>query len=267
MLAAVLAGQAGGVDAPPLKPVRSWNIEYADSMCVAARAYGDPAAPIVIAFKPTPFGDMLQGVVLGTKKQLGRQARVQIELAVSGHELGEKQDGTRVHFPNEDRAVLTFYLARDQLESLVGASTFSIRASGSAPISVALAMGKPVLAALRTCESNLLQHFGYDPAKIAAIAEKAQGIDPAQWLSSDDYPMSALNAARQGVSFIGWTISPGGRVSNCRVLQSSGTPELDKAACDAIQRRGRYRPALDAAGNPVESYSTRNVRWSLPGHG
>lgn len=264
MLAAALAGQAGGADAPPLKPVRAWNMEYADSMCVAARAYGDPAAPITIAFKPTPFGDVLQGVVLGTKKQLGRPARVKIDLLVAGRELDEQQNGTRVHFPNEDRAAITFYFSREQFESLVGVPSFTVRASGSPPISVALAMGKPVLAALRTCETDLLQHFGYDPAKIAAIAKQAEGASAGQWITNDDYPVSALNANRQGVSFIGWTISPAGRISDCRVLRSSGTPELDEAACNAIQRRGRYRPALDAAGNPVESYSTRNVRWQLP---
>ncbi|WP_294322025.1 energy transducer TonB [uncultured Sphingomonas sp.] len=263
MLAAMLVGQAGGADAP-LKPVRSWNMEYADSMCVAARAYGDPAAPITIAFKPTPFGDVLQGVVLGTKKQLGRQARVKIDLLVSGRELGEQQSGTRVHFPNEDRAAITFYFSREAFESLVGASTFTVRAAGSPTISVALSMGKPVLAALRTCETDLLQHFGYDPVKIAAIAKRAEGANAAQWITNDDYPTSALNGNRQGVSFIGWTVSPSGRISDCRVLRSSGTPDLDKAACEAIQKRGRYRPALDAAGNPVESYSTRNVRWLLP---
>lgn len=265
LLAAVLAGQVGGADAPPLKAVRSWNMEYGDSMCVAARAYGDPVAPITIAFKPTPFGDMLQGVVLGPKKQLGRQARVKIDLMVSGRELGEQQNGMRVHFPDEDRAAITFYFSREEFESLVGAPTFTVRASGSPTISVALSMGKPVLAALRTCETDLLQHFGYDPAKIAMIAKQAEGASPAQWITNDDYPPSVLNEHKQGVSFIGWTISPVGRISDCRILRSSGTPALDKAACDAIQKRGRYRPALDAAGKPVESYSTRQIRWQLPG--
>lgn len=265
MLAVVLAGQAGIVDAPPLKPIRSWNMEYADSMCVAARAYGDPTAPIILAFKPTPFGDVLQGVVLGTKKQLGREARVKIDLLVPGRQLDEQQNGTRVHFSTEDRAAITFYLSREQFESLVGVPTFTVRASGGPAISVALSMGKPVLAALRTCETDLLQHFGYDPQKIAAIARQAEGANAAQWITNDDYPSSALNGNRQGVSFIGWTISASGRISDCRVLRSSGTPDLDRAACEAIQKRGRYRPALDAAGNPVESYSTRNVRWQLPG--
>lgn len=234
-------------------------------MCVAARAYGDAAAPVTIGFKPTPFGDTLQTVVLGTRKQLGRQARVDVVLEASGREFGEKLEGARVHFPGGDKAVLTFYLSRDRLEALVGVPALTIRASGNAPISVALSMGKQVLAALKTCETDLMVHFGYDPAKIAAIAKQAEAANNEIWLSADDYPASALNAHNEGTTLIGWTIASSGRVTDCRILKSSGTAELDKAACTGILKRGRYRPALDAAGNPVESYSTRIVRWSLPG--
>jgi len=265
MLAAVLIGQAGEADAPPLKPVRPWNIEYADSMCVAARAYGDVAAPITIAFKPTPFSDMLQAVVLGTRSQLGRQARVDVSVEAPGREFGEKFEGTRVHLPKDDRAVISFYISRDQLESLVGAPKFTVRASGGPPISVNLAMGKPVLAGLRACETDLLVHFGYDPAKIAAVVTPAQSISPAEWITNEDYPLSALSERLDGISYIGWTLSVEGRVTNCKVLQSSGVSALDQAACGAVMKRGRAKPALDAAGKPVESYSTRRVRWQLPG--
>jgi len=265
MLAAVLAGQAGGADAPPLKPVGTWNLEYADSMCVAGHNYGEATAPITIGFKPTPFSDTLMVAVVGTRRQLGRQGVVDLTLAAAGRDFVEPKKATRVHFPTGDRAILTFYIAREQLESLVGASTFTIAAAGGPPITVALSMGKPVLAALRTCEVDLLKHFGYDPAKIAAIAKRAEGASKGEWLSNADYPVSALRAGRQGTTLIGWTISTEGRITDCKVLKTSGTPELDKAACDGILQRGRYRPALDAAGNPVESYSTRNVRWQLPG--
>lgn len=264
MLAAALAGQAGGAEAP-LKAVGAWNLEYADSMCVAARNYGDAAVPITIGFKPTPFSDMLMVAVVGTRRQLGRQGVVDIKLAAAGRDFAESKKATRVHFPTGDRAVLTFYIAREELESLVGATTFTIDAAGGPPLTVALSMGKPVLAALQTCEVDLLKRFGYDPVKIAAIAKRAEGASKGEWLSNADYPVSALRARRQGTSLIGWTISTEGRITDCKVLKSSGTPELDKAACDGILRRGRYRPALDAAGNPVESYSTRNVRWQLPG--
>ncbi len=63
---------------------------------------------------------------------------------------------------------------------------------------------------------------------------------------------------------IGWTIGTDGRAVDCRVLKTSGVPDLDQASCRALVKRARYRPALDAMGKPVESYGTRNVQWLLP---
>lgn len=265
MLAAMLAGQAGGADAPPLKPIGTWNVEYADTMCVISRRYGDAGAPITVGFKPTPFSDILQAVVLGTPRQLGRQGRVEVVLAAPGRDLGEKLRGERLRYPKGDRAILVYDISRETLEALPGAPQLTIRATDGPPLTVALTMGRATLAALRTCEADLMQHLGYDPAKIAAIVTPARGASPVEWITYDDYPVSALNDGRQGTSYIAWTISTEGRMTDCKVLQSSGTPALDEAACTAILKRGRAQPALDAAGKPVESFSTRRVRWQLPG--
>jgi protein TonB len=49
------------------------------------------------------------------------------------------------------------------------------------------------------------------------------------------------------------TISPNGRATACRVYRSSGFPDTDAAACRlAIERLG-FKPATNAAGEPVTS--------------
>ena len=88
--------------------------------------------------------------------------------------------------------------------------------------------------------------------------------DPSRWISTDDYPSRALREGKEGVTRITWDINTEGRVENCRVVSSSGTPELDEAACRAITRRGRYKPALDQNGNPIRSSESRSVRWQIP---
>jgi len=47
------------------------------------------------------------------------------------------------------------------------------------------------------------------------------------------------------------TISPEGRATACRVYKSSGLPETDAVTCRLAQQRLRFRPALNAAGEPV----------------
>ncbi|WP_242116102.1 energy transducer TonB [Sphingomonas lacusdianchii] len=267
--AALLIGQGGVATPPPLlAPASRWTVEYAEKMCVVARGYGDPAHPIFVAFKPTPFGEFMQAVVLGNRAQLGKEGWFDLTLEAPGRAFDKKQSGTRLYFPEGDRAVLTFYISRAEFEGLVDAPTFTVRPKNGPVISVALAMTKALLPALKKCEVDLMQRFGYDPEKVAAVVTRAEGERPGEWINQDDYPASSLSKGEQGVVVIAWTIAANARVTDCKVIQSSGSNDLDKAACDAILRRGRYlRPALDAAGKPVESYSTRRVMWQLPRRG
>jgi len=101
------------------------------------------------------------------------------------------------------------------------------------------------------------------PAPVVSQAAAAKG-NPQSWVTTDDYPPAALREERQGVSSIAWTINEQGRVENCRVVASSGSPDLDEAACRLVTRRGRYSPAKDQAGNPIKSSDARRFRWQIP---
>ena len=47
------------------------------------------------------------------------------------------------------------------------------------------------------------------------------------------------------------TVSPEGRATACRIYKSSGLPETDEVTCQLARERLRFKPALDAAGQPV----------------
>ena len=92
----------------------------------------------------------------------------------------------------------------------------------------------------------------------------AGAVQAIRFVTTDDYPPSALRANEEGTSSISWTINTQGRVENCHVTHSSGHSDLDEAACRAITRRGRYTPAKDQNGNPITSTQSRNVVWRIP---
>ena len=56
----------------------------------------------------------------------------------------------------------------------------------------------------------------------------------------------------QGVT-VAYQVQPSGRVTNCKVTQTSGDRALDRFTCDYIVQQWRYRPARDRFGNPVIS--------------
>lgn len=262
VLAALVMGQAGG-DAAPLQPTAPWGIDYANSLCTLSRTYGDGAAPIILAFQPDFFGAGLKAFATGTRRQLGGQGAVAVTLAVPGREAPIRTTGTRFHLPTGDRAVLQYILPRETFESLTGAPAVTIDTPNGPPVAVALSLSKPAVAALRRCETDLLQKSGYDPAKVARVATPPSA-NPGEWLTDDDYPEVARKAKAQGPVFVGMTIAVDGRITDCRVLQSSGVPSLDQATCPILLERAHFRPGLGADGKPIESYKSLKFNWVLP---
>jgi len=88
--------------------------------------------------------------------------------------------------------------------------------------------------------------------------------DPSFGITSDDYPSSSQRNGEEGVTSIAYDIGVDGRISNCRVTGSSGSATLDETTCTLSTRRARYKPAQDAAGNPIPSHGTRRIRWQIP---
>ncbi len=94
---------------------------------------------------------------------------------------------------------------------------------------------------------------------------KARGATPkgqSGWARriQDNYPRRAEREGIEGNVGVNVTIGTDGRVAACRVTSSSGSSDLDSAACDGMTRYARFNPAQDTAGNPIQdSYSTQIV--------
>ena len=94
---------------------------------------------------------------------------------------------------------------------------------------------------------------------------KAQGATPrglSGWASriQRNYPRRAEREGIEGNVGVSVQIGPDGRVTSCSVSRSSGSSDLDSAACDGMVRYARFNPAQDAAGNAIsDSYSTTIV--------
>ncbi len=88
--------------------------------------------------------------------------------------------------------------------------------------------------------------------------------DGASWISTDDYPSAALREGRQGTSRFTVKVGEDGRVVECQIVGSSGSPDLDEAACAAMKRRARFEPALDAEGKPTTGTYASVMQWRIP---
>ena len=88
--------------------------------------------------------------------------------------------------------------------------------------------------------------------------------NPGPWTTSADYPLRALREGREGNATFFVTVNADGRVSSCRIIESSGHADLDDATCKNVIRRARFNPATDASGQPTIGTYSNTVRWVIP---
>jgi TonB family protein len=122
---------------------------------------------------------------------------------------------------------------------------------------------EPVLRLLDECMSRLLAKWGLskaDQARIASFPEPKGGRG--HLFYHNDYPISALRRAAVGGVEARVTVHPDGRASDCRLVRSSGHPDIDEISCKRVVGT-RFNPALDRDGKAMTSPFYFEVRWRL----
>lgn len=87
---------------------------------------------------------------------------------------------------------------------------------------------------------------------------------PAGWVTTNDYPLRALQRGWEGNVRYALDVGRDGKVNDCRIVSSSGHDVLDEAACRIIERRARFNPAKDDTGSAIAGTYTGAVTWLIP---
>lgn len=88
--------------------------------------------------------------------------------------------------------------------------------------------------------------------------------DRLQWITTADYPASALRREDEGLAEYRVIVGSDGRVSACEVTASTGSRTLDDATCRYISKRARFDAATDESGARVVGSYEGTVRWRIP---
>lgn len=82
--------------------------------------------------------------------------------------------------------------------------------------------------------------------------------------SARDYPRETRDLRIGDHVVVALRIGTDGRVRSCRVQRASRDAEADRVTCRLATERFRFRPATDAAGEPVEATFGWQQRWFYP---
>lgn len=98
---------------------------------------------------------------------------------------------------------------------------------------------------------------------VAPVTATPRG-EPGRWITDNDYRPRWVREEMSGRAGFALEINAEGRVSQCTITRSTGHAALDEATCRLLERRARFNPAQDSAGNPVAGSYTSSVNWQIP---
>lgn len=243
-----------------LTPTSRWRIDQTIG-CTISRDYDREGDPVTIGFRLWPTRPTLDiMIVRKTTTAISPATFDAVQLKVGAET--RPASGWSSYFA-DDRRVVTLTVLQSKVNDLATMPTLTVNVQGEAPVAVRLEGMKAAMGMLEQCNANALRAMGIAPAEAASVATLAKPINPG-WITSDDYPPSALRAEASGWTGIVLRITTEGRADDCQIIEPSGTEELDAASCRLSIRRARFTPATDAAGKPVTSHGFVRIRWSVP---
>lgn len=277
ILGLALAAPAVAAEPEVLAPVGAWEINYDADSCHLLRAFGRGDKQVTLKMSRVQPGDQTDlefygkllaphglmapvEVAFGDHKPtrssppfLGKggddlPALMITSVRLDGRERGSGAPPPNTVTPEQEAAIKTVSLRVKQNE------VFRLQ-TGS--------MAKP-MQAMRSCLTDLVRHWGYDPAVQASLSKPTAPIGNAgSWVTGSDYPTKAFFNRSVGVVSFRLDIDETGKVTGCRVLRRTDPDEFEDITCRLLSRRAKMTPALDAQGQPVKTYYVNSVRWIM----
>ena len=151
--------------------------------------------------------------------------------------VAEKPDGEAIAIGPEREAAI---------------ESITISRSGSKVVELRTGSMKEPLDAMRTCVADLANYLtiGEDSGAQSPTPKNSPGT----WVTDDDYPTEMIRRNEEGVVAVRLTVDASGRATACHVRDSTRPQTFDDVVCLAILKRAKFKPALDAEGNPRAAY-------------
>lgn len=265
-----------------LAPSSKWNVNYRDDFCRLSRAFGTGNESVVAMFDRFEPGQSFKLTLVGQRFKSVLPGR-ELNLRFGPDEAEQK----RLFFTGDFGKDLPALIVRGALrvEGDDKQRRHPAPAGPRPPIAAerfaavrALEIGSPLRAPLRlqtgslaaanraldTCIDDLLKTWGIDTERHRTLSRPATPTNsPQRWIVSEDYPEMARMRGAQGIVDFRLSVGTDGKPTACHIQQASRPADFDKAVCDAMMHRARFKPALDRDGQPLASFFRGTVNFVM----
>lgn len=235
-----------------------WNIDYGELRCSLSRRLGGPQSPILILTsylgRDEPEFILMRD---GAEELPDLPDRVEVVLTPSNHVARGVPRARRVL---GGRILSIQELGEGFVDRFAASQTVRFQTRGRTLVDMAIPQATTAVAALKTCNEDLLRSWGVDTSIPLSRRPRYRSGS----IRHSDYPAEAIRRNQQGVVVARIMVGADGRAQNCATAASSTFPVLDLHTCALITDRFRFEPAQDEQGRPVSGLYVQTVRWIMP---
>ena len=232
-----------------LKPASAWKVDYHTNNCVLSRQFtsGNASYDVQLAVAPVDEHAWLR---IGSAEKSRHTADGDATVEVDGAPLAEP---THFNFyPNAKGGTTREFLFEDfERDVARTARTLRLEPERHGNFLLDVRDFPDAVRTMHSCMDDLHRSLGIDPALLRTIAAEPQGTT-FSFVKSAPLPFD--------MQLLYW-VAPNGRVDDCRVLAPAG--KADTAVCDELRRKGRFKPAKNAAGIAIRAPVYEDVRMRV----
>ena len=280
-----------------LAPSSDWILKYDDDSCRLLRLFGEGHDKAVLILERYVSGDEFDMIVAGSPlEEIGDKSKlddftytfgpdeepqsqnegfgvfgeydpaVVVTGAVFGRDEGEEAD-RKWKKPDADEIPEAY----DPLEHSFSAERetkirwLQVSRGSEQPVRLDTGPMQAPLEQMRKCTDALMGAWGIDVAAHAKLTRPVmEKTNPGRWLRVEDYPTHLIASGTQGIVQFRLSVDTRGKPTDCHIQRSTRPAEFDEVVCEALMRRARFVPALDANGAPIASYYRTTVKFVIP---
>ena len=269
-----------------LAPSMPWNLDFSEDSCALRRIFGEEGREVYFELRQyAPGGDLQLSVLTDDIPRRPRDARITF---MPDHSPIERERWFPVESENFGEGMLTTidlssaytrYMReqadeenpfeppsdaeRDAREAEIEA--FRIEGAFRYPIELQTGSFSNAMNGMRSCMDELLAHWGIDVEAHRTLTRKVAPLDQAVWVQEfyPHYPSDMARRGEQAYIRARINVSAEGRATACNVQSQLNDETFNTLACELLLEHSRFEPALDASGDPIASYHTMSIIYSL----
>lgn len=224
-----------------------WAVHGGEQYCVLSRVRLAPAANL-FSLRMVPGTDRPELIVpAGDWSRAGRGEEDKGNIAFEPGGVGFEVRLTHGRVGGDRVAVLQM-LPAEFMDALRGARRIAVGRGGRQGPDMAFPDPGQALSTFDQCLAQGMSRWGVDAQAYAALRRRPRLVNH-DWLRAIVTPRGLGFGERHVIAR--HAIDASGRVTECTIVDGSGSEAFDEATCAAALEHARYEPAIDSEGRPT----------------